>query len=160
YWQLRTNEGKATKDCAGKPRSGNADSCMGPRYLDPETDDEQGLAEESRPGIIYFANTSVMEYQIERFGETVGLGTYDEHVMNALYGRVLETMDDDAHGGVAVKNQKNFAPRLETQLTEQDRVNRQHPQFGGGEWPTHYTELARQMKIFDPARDCRDATDE
>lgn len=160
YWQLRTNEGKATVSCKGKPRTGKEDSCMGPRYLDPETDDELGLAEESRPGLIYFANTSVMEYQIERFGETVGLGTYDQHVMNALYGRVLETMDDDAHGGVALKDQKNFASRLETQLTEQDRVTRTHPQFGKGAWPTHYTEVARMMKVFDAARDCRDATDE
>ncbi len=158
YWQLRTNEGKATASCNGKTRSGGTDTCMGPRYLDPQTQDEQGLAGESRPGIEYFANTSVMEYQIERFGETVGLGTYDQHVMNALYGRVLEVMDDDGHGGISPTGQLAFAPRLETQLTEQDRVTRQHPTLGNGTWPTHYTELAREMKVFDAARDCRAAT--
>jgi len=160
YWQLRTNEGAATASCNGQPRSGDTDSCMGPRYLDPETPDEEGLAGESRPGILYFANTSVMEYQIERFGETVGLGTYDQHTMNALYGRVLETMDDDAHGGLPVDDQKRFAPRMESQLGESDRVTRNYPGFGKSAWPTHYTEVARQMKVFDAARDCRDATDE
>lgn len=160
YWQLRTDEGKASVSCHGVPRTGDVDSCMGPRYLDPETKDEEGLSSESRPGILYFANSSVMEYQIERFGETVGLGTYDAHVMNALYGRVLETIDDEGHGGLSPKAQKTFAPRIESQLSEQDRVTRNHPQFGAGAWPTHYTEVARLMKVFDPARDCRDATDE
>ncbi len=76
YWQLRTAEGTATAACTGT-RSGDTDTCMGPRYLDPPTSDEQGLAGEPRPGIDYFGNTSTMEYQIERGGETVGLGTYD-----------------------------------------------------------------------------------
>jgi hypothetical protein len=160
YWQLRTAEGTATESCDGHPRSGDTDSCMGPRYLDPETKDEQGEAGESRPGILYFGNTSVMEYQIERFGETVGLGTYDRHVMNALYGRVLETMDDAEHGGLSPADQHRFAPRMQSQLGEQDRVTRDYPGFGKGTWPTHYTEVARQMKVFDPARDCRPATDE
>ncbi|MFT3770986.1 MAG: hypothetical protein QM820_36680 [Minicystis sp.] len=160
YWQLRTNEGKATASCNGQPRTGATDTCMGPRYLDPETADELGQADEPRPSLIYFGNTSVMEYQIERFGETVGLGTYDQHVMNALYGRVLETMDDEDHGGMTVSKQRAFAPRMKSQLGEQDRVQRVHPTFGSGTWPTHYTEVARQMKVFDPARDCRDATDE
>jgi hypothetical protein len=161
YWQLRTREGTAAKSCNGKPRTGTDDTCMGPRYLDPETDDEQGMADESRPGVLYFGNSSVMEYQIERFGETVGLGTYDQHVMNALYGRVLETFDDEAHGGLDPEAQKTFAPRLESQLADEDRVTRSNPKLGGvAAWPTHYTEVARGMKIFDAARDCRDATAE
>ena len=50
--------------------------------------------------------------------------------MNALYGRVLETMDDAAHGGLDPKDQLAFAPRLETQLTEMDRVTRNIPGLG------------------------------
>lgn len=160
YWQLRTAESTAAASCDGQPRAGDDDTCMGPRYLDPETRDEEGLAGESRPGILYFANSSVMEYQIERFGETVGLGTYDLHVMNALYGRVLETFDDAARGGLDLGEQKRFASRMESQLGEADRVVRTIPGLGKTAWPTHYTEVARQMKVFDPARDCRDATDE
>lgn len=160
YWQLRTAEDAASVSCEGQPRSGDVDTCMGPRYLDPETADERGLDGESRPGITYFANSSVMEYQIERFGETVGLGTYDQHVMNALYGRVLETMDDAAHGGLDLDEQMRFASRMESQLGEADRVVRFIPGLGKTAWPTHYTEVARLMKVFDPARDCRDATGE
>lgn len=166
YWQLRTQEGKATKSCDGQPRTGDTvsaanDKCMGPRYLDPATDDEQGLASESRPGIDYFGQTSVMEYAIERFGETVGLGQYDAHAMKALYGRVLETFDDEPHGGFEPKQQMNFAPLLETQLSDEDRIVRTTPPFSGQKFakPTHYTEAARMMKVFDPGR-CRDATDE
>ncbi len=166
YWQLRTQEGKASTSCQGSPRDGDtksasADKCMGPRYLDPSTDDEQGLASESRPGIDYFGQTSVMEYSLERFGETVGLGQYDAHAMKALYGRVLETFDDAEHGGIAEKDQMNFAPRLESQISDEDRVVRMTAPFSGQKFakPTHYTEVARLMKVFDPAR-CRDATDE
>ncbi|MFO0617616.1 MAG: zinc-dependent metalloprotease [Polyangiaceae bacterium] len=166
YWQLRTQEGKAAKSCDGKPRTGDTvsaanDKCMGPRYLDPSTDDEQGLAGESRPGVDYFGQTSVMEYAIERFGETVGLGQYDAHAMKALYGRVLETFEDEEHGGFSPIKQMDFAPLLETQLSDEDRIFRSTAPFAGQKFakPTHYTEAARLMKVFDPSR-CRDATDE
>lgn len=152
YWQLRTNEGRSTASCAGKPRSGGDDSCMGPRYLDPETDDELGRAGESRPGILYFANTSTMEYQIERAAETVGLGTYDQHAMKALYGRVLETFDDAVMKPAA---QQDFRFKNWSQLVDADLVV-----DGNAIRGVHYTELARRMKVFDPKRDCRPATEE
>lgn len=150
YWQLRTAEGKATAECKAA-RGGDADSCMGPRYLDPLTADEQGLAGESRPGIDYFANTSTMEYQIERGGESVGLGTYDQHAMKVLYGRVVETFDDKV---VPPDEQQNLALKSYTQLQERDLV------IHGSKFFSHYTQTARLMKVFDPARDCRPATDE
>lgn len=150
YWQLRTNEGTATGACAG-PRAGADDTCMGPRYVDPMTPDEQGLGGESRPGIDYFANTSTMEYQLERFGETVGLGAYDLHAMKTLYGRVLESFDDRV---IPPEEQKAFAAKTFTQLQERDIVVHGNKIFG------HYTTTARLMKVFDPARDCRPATAE
>ncbi len=165
YWQLRTHEGTSMADCNGQPRTSGSnvedDSCMGPRYLDPETQDELGLAEESRPEIQYFGQTSVMEYSLERFGETIGLGQYDALAMKALYGRVLETFEDAERGGHTPEEQAAFAPRLETQLTEMDRVLRSDAPFAGQLFPkpTHYTEVARRLRVFDPAR-CRDATDE
>jgi hypothetical protein len=41
------------------------------------TDEELGIADTEAPhaGVNYFGNTSVMEYQWERFDETVGIGT-------------------------------------------------------------------------------------
>jgi hypothetical protein len=148
YWQLRTNNGKSTLKCATARADGSADSCMGPRYLDPETAEEQGTAGESRPGIEYFANTSTMEYQIERFGETVGLGTYDQHAMKALYGRVLETFDTSS---VSASAQKQFKYLGFSQLIERPIV---------GVSFAHYTTAANQMKVFDAKRDCRAATAE
>lgn len=150
YWQLRTNEGKALQAC-NAARSGDVDSCMGPRYLDPETRDEQGLGDESRPGIDYFANTSTMEYQIERGGESVGLGTYDQHAMKVLYGRVIETFDPK---DMPAEEQKNFSLKTYTQLQERDLV------VNGNEIFSHYTNTARGMRVFDEKRDCRPATAE
>ncbi len=166
YWQLRTQEGAAAASCEGAPRTGDtvtasADTCMGPRYLDPATDDERGVAGEARPGIDYFGQTSVMEYPGERFGETVGLGQYDAHAMKALYGRVLETFEDPDRGGLPLEEQVAFGPRMESQLIESDRVVRSTAPFQGQRFakPTHYTELARAMRVFDPSR-CREATPE
>jgi len=150
YWQLRTADGKATGKCSG-PRTGDADTCMGPRYLDPMTTDEQGLAGESRPGIDYFGNTSIMEYAIERGGESVGLGTYDQHAMKSLYGRVLETFDDR---DMPLSEQPRFALKNLSQLQERDFV------LHGNAYRAHYTTTAREAKVFDDARDCRPATDQ
>ena len=150
YWQLRTNESQSTTICAAA-RTGTNDTCLGPRYLDPMTDDEQGVGAEPRPGIEYFANTSTMEYQIERFGETVGGGTYDLHAMKTLYGRVLTTFDDRI---IPAAQQQYFAVKTLSQGIPSELVF--DPKKGYG---MHYTRAAMTAKVFDAARDCRDATD-
>jgi hypothetical protein len=156
YWQLRTSEGGAADSCNGQPRQGIVDSCMGPRFLDPETDDELGQGDESRPGISYFGHTSTMEYQNERFFETIGLGQFDAMTMGALYGRVLETFDADAADGIAQPDQDPYKWLSYTQLTEDSIVSWRTAQ-GSGPQAMHYTELARRIKLFDPER-CRAAT--
>ncbi|MFO0605980.1 MAG: hypothetical protein U0324_22535 [Polyangiales bacterium] len=178
YWQLRTNNGNAeasrtctpvctASDCRNIRNTGDArnnDNCMGPRYLDEYTDEELGVrpqeAGNHHAGINYFGNTSTMEYQWERFGETVGIGSYDHYATGILYGRVLETMEPDpARGGFAPADQDRFSARLRTQLGELDQISWRDPVLeSNGVLPIHYTELARQMRIFDPAR-CRPATD-
>jgi hypothetical protein len=134
---------------------------MGPRYLDPPSDEELGIAPAgaAHAGINYFGNTSTMEYQWERFGETVGLGAYDVYAMGILYGRVIETMEPDtARGGFAPADQQRFSARLRSQLSELDQIDWTDPVLNeSGVLPIHYTELARQMRIFDPSR-CRPAT--
>jgi hypothetical protein len=151
YWQLRTNEGRSTASCAGPRTAGGADTCMGPRYLDPTTDDEQGIAGEPRPGIEYFANTSTMEYQVERFGETVGAGTYDLHFMETLYGRTLETFDETI---VPPDQQTFFGLKTLSQGIPDDLIYVPNKGYG-----VHYTKGAVLAKVFDPTRDCRPATD-
>ncbi len=173
YWQLRTRNGQANNSCtpvctvnncrSTRDANRNTDNCMGPRYLDPTSDHELGLVDGAEPhaGIDYFGNTSVMEYQWERFDETVGIGSYDHYAMSLLYGRVLETMEGDAtRGGTSTADQERFAPRLRSQLSELDQIRWRDPVLEEeGVLPIHYTELARQMRVFDPAR-CREATPE
>lgn len=156
YWQLRTHDGASTASCQGSPRpAGSApaqDTCMGPRYLDPETDDELGLDQEPRPGLNYYAHTSTMEYQNARFFETIGLGQYDVMAMKALYGRVLETMDNRELNAL---DQGDMLTLNESQRNEDWPVYNPEFEFGVS---VHYTELARRLRLFDPAR-CRPATD-
>src|SRR5690606_34398554 len=146
----------STASCGGTVRGGgmsaSQDTCMGPRYLDPLTTDELGVADEPRPGLNYFAHTSTMEYQNARFFETIGLGQYDVMAMKALYGRVLETMDNR---NITPLVQGDMLSLNENQRTEDWPVY--NPDFG---FPVaiHYTELARRLRLFDPDR-CRAATD-
>lgn len=151
YWQLRTNE-KGPSEVKLCGTDGATADCMGPRYVDPLTDDEAGRGPEPRPGIEYFANTSTMEYQIERGGETVGAGTYDLHAMKTLYGRVLETFDS---AQVKPEDQQYFAVKMLSQGISKDLVF--DPSKGYG---NHYTKVAVKAKVFDPKRDCRPATEE
>lgn len=147
YWQLRTAEGTQTAECTSPGQKG----CMGPRYLDPIDDDEAGRAGEPRPQIEYFGNTSTMEYQIERFGESVGAGTYDQHFIKTLYGRVVETFDPNI---IKPKDQQNFQGKHLSQGISDDFVS------SGQKYQAHYTKTARLAKNFDPARDCREATED
>lgn len=151
YWQLRTNEGQSTAECS----ESNKGNCMGPRYLDPVTDDEAGRGSEPRPGIEYFANTTTMEYQIERGGETVGAGTYDLHAMKTLYGRSLETFDANQ---VTPNDQTLFGVKALSQGIPSELIlNTSGSQLSLG---LHYTRMAALAKVFEPKRDCRPATDE
>lgn len=164
YWQLRTGETSTASTQACDPNNprdpSSPDTCMGPRYLDPETPDEEGTSGDGHPGVTYFGNSSVMEYEMDYLSP--GLSMYDQMFVNAEYGGVLETFDDQAHGGFSTDAQKQFGFRLQSQLTEQDFMQRNLNLPGGGDgiWPVHYTTGARIMQIFDSARDCRDATPE
>jgi hypothetical protein len=148
YWQLRTNEGKDTAECKNP-----GENCMGPRYLDPVSQEEQGLGDESHPGIDFFANTSTMEYTKEYYGDIVGVGTYDQHFAKVLYGRVVETFDQAV---ISPTDQKNFQGKHLSQAIAEDVVT----EPGQAKARVHYTKAARLAKLFDVSRDCRAATAE
>ncbi len=184
YWQLRSGETALTRvnssgagaDCRGQPQQ-EGSACMGPRYLDPETPDELGRGNESRPGLSYFGQTSALEYPGERFSETAGLGQFDLLSMNALYGRLLQAFDRER--GYSDADTAPFAYRNWSQLSEANLVVWSNPDlvkgitvesgkalptaklFGSGPFlqPMHYSEQARRLKLFDPER-CREATKE
>lgn len=151
YWQLRSDDGNAAALCTG-PRNPNDpnDSCMGPRWMDPETDRERGLTDEGHPGVGYFGNTSVMEYEADYLSP--GFGTYDLAYVKAVYGGVLETHDLDAspaEGGFNAAEQSRFTANLPLQLSELSMLDDQ---------AAHYTDIADALHTSVPR--CRDATPE
>jgi hypothetical protein len=155
YWQLRTDEGEATQACSGPRDPSQPDSCMGPRFNDPETLDEEGLAQpdasgrsQGRPRIDYFGNTSVMEYEQDYMSP--GIGPYDFMYTEAVYGGVLETYDIDhvSQGGIAEGSQGQFVANLGLDSAE---FRLENDNF------IHYTALARDMHVFQESY-CRQAT--
>ncbi len=70
--------------------------------------------------------------------------------MKVLYGRVIETFDESQ---IPISAQTNFALKNYSQLQERDLIAQGRSIF------SHYTNSARLMKVFDPARDCRPATE-
>ena len=155
YWQLRTAEGSEPACSFGAT---DAKGCYGRRDIDAETDDELGLAprdstgrSQGRPGVGYFGNTSVMEYEQDYLSP--GFGSYDMMYMKAVYGGVLETYDNDrsdAEGGIPAADQDQFALNIGLQLSELSTL---------GPNISHYTNLAEELKVFKPSY-CRDATPE
>lgn len=187
YWQLRANNTAVNNTATGAAQTcrpactpnnpncpsirnadPNQDNCMGPRYIDPASNEELGLTDPNmdrtrhHAAIDYYANTSTMEYQFERFDETIGLGSYDMQAMGILYGRVIETMVPTADIPVGTTGQDRFGFRLVSQLQDQDVVNWADPSLTTPAQPflarIHYTNLARELSIFDPATQCRAAT--
>ncbi len=156
YWQLRTEDGdpKAMGACSGKRAADSPDTCMGPRFNDPETPMEQGLAaptngrSNGHPAVDYFGNSTVMEYEQDYMSP--GIAPYDFYYTEAVYGGVLETYDIDntAQGGVAENAQSKFVAN--------DALNGAAFRLESDNF-VHYTQLARDMNVF-KASYCRPAT--
>ncbi len=80
YWQLRTDNGKATQACTDLDPSG---ACVGPRYFDPVTDNERNNL------IQMFMHSTVMDYPGEATQDFIGLGVYDFHAARMFYGDAI-----------------------------------------------------------------------
>jgi len=132
---------------------------MGPRYLDPESDEELGAGAAPHPAIEEYAYSSIMDYGYDFNTDLMGLGSYDRAAMKFIYGGVVEVLP------AASKVATQIAPIHSNPINEQWMVKRTDAAMGGGDvtQPTHYTTLARVLQseklLFDPAR-CRDAKPE
>ncbi|MDB4934831.1 MAG: hypothetical protein JWP87_1803 [Labilithrix sp.] len=82
YWQLRTKNGTVTKACA--PGTTDGAGCIGPRYLDPITDDE------INGGIGGYATSSVMDYPGDQALDMYLIGKYDRAALRFGYGGVVD----------------------------------------------------------------------
>ena len=142
YWQLRTGNGKTSKLCEDLDPSG--ESCVGPRYFDPLTDNEKSNL------IHMWMHSSVMEYAGETTQDFLGIGAYDFATMRMFYGDAVSVHSDDSY--------KVGTPRAQGMLAKVDN-------FGGilgmqprhGEEDIHYSqyqdkfELIQDCKPVDPA---------
>ena len=147
YWKLRTNSGKSVAACSAA-RTGDDDSCMGPRYLDPETAEELGQGSDAHAGIEEFAYSSIMDYGYDFNTDLHGIGTYDKAAVQYIYGRVVETFPKGSKAGTALESLSSTQDDVNQRgpTSEQWWVRRDDPATGNGVQPTHYTTMARILQ--------------
>ncbi|MDB4937783.1 MAG: hypothetical protein JWP87_4755 [Labilithrix sp.] len=82
YWQLRTNDKKLSGTRCKEDGSSEGKSCVGPRWLDPVSDNE------AKHMLTMWAQSSAMEYPGEPSQELLGIGAYDFGAVRMFYGDV------------------------------------------------------------------------
>jgi hypothetical protein len=94
YWQLRTKNGSVTAECEDAVDEGS--NCVGPRYFDPVTDEEQSNL------IWMWMHSTVMDYPGELAQDMLGLGVTDFAAARFFYGDTTSvyTSPDYAAGTV------------------------------------------------------------
>ncbi|MET0594292.1 MAG: zinc-dependent metalloprotease, partial [Polyangiaceae bacterium] len=78
YWQLRTKNGAVTTPCTDAVTDGA--SCVGPRYWDPVTEEEQSQL------ITMWMQSSAMDYAGDPAQDMIGLGVTDFASTRFFYG--------------------------------------------------------------------------
>jgi hypothetical protein len=109
YWQLRTRNGQVNQACAdaferdasgnvvkdasGNPIPHNGENCVGPRYFDPMTKQEED-------GLLWmWQQSSVMDYPGDVTVDTLGLGAYDFAATRMFYGESTSVFSNDGTRG-------------------------------------------------------------
>lgn len=93
YWALRTRAGKATASCTNAALTSDnmAANCVGPRYIDPLTENEkQNL-------IWMFMQSSTMDYAGETTQDLLGLGAWDFASARMIHGESVAVYADDSY---------------------------------------------------------------
>src|SRR6185503_14434773 len=88
YWQLRTKNGTVTTACTGAAGE-NPETCVGPRYFDRVTDEEQSQL------IWMFQQSTVMDYPGDVSQDLIGLGAYDFAAARFFYGDTVSVYNSD-----------------------------------------------------------------
>ncbi len=154
YWTLRAHADKSKMAPCAAPRAPtDPDNCVGPRWIDPITPDELGAPingqnpTEAHDSINDYAVASVMDYKFDSV-YAARLAPYDTMAAKYIYGRVVETFDDYSNSIVSAAQRSQFLWTLPMQNSERWLV--------GGNYQ-HYTDVARNLNLFDPGR-CRPQT--
>jgi len=92
YWQLRTKNGKIKAECKGEADE-TPEACVGPRYFDAVTDEEQ------KNMIWMFQHSTVMDYPGDVSQDTLGLGAYDFAAARMFYGDSVGVYDVKTSSG-------------------------------------------------------------
>ncbi|RYE81411.1 MAG: hypothetical protein EOO74_00630, partial [Myxococcales bacterium] len=92
YWQLRTQNGEVTSTCNdAKLTDADATACVGPRYFDPVTrEEEDGMQ-------WMWQQSSVMDYPGDISVDMLGLGAYDFAAARMFYGETTSVYGGDAN---------------------------------------------------------------
>ncbi len=101
YWQLRTRDGAETARCTDLATDGS--TCVGPRYFDPVTADEQENL------IWMFMQSSVMDYPGEITQDLVGLSVYDFASARMFYGDAVAVHADTDYNSDQPKGKSMLA---------------------------------------------------
>jgi hypothetical protein len=89
YWQLRTKNGTVTDLCTGpKDWRSTPKNCVGPRYFDPLTSEEQDQL------IWMWMQSSAMDYPGDVSQDMLGLGIWDFATTRAVYGDTVAVYSD------------------------------------------------------------------
>lgn len=92
YWQLRTQNGTKLTPCTDAVADGA--TCVGPRYWDPISKEEQDQA------IWMFQHSTVMDYPGDVSQDLVGLGVYDFAAARMFYADVTSVYNVEKSGAL------------------------------------------------------------
>ena len=147
YWQLRTQDGTVSAECADLKTPAEAEACVGPRYFDQVTNSERDQL------IQMFMQQSIMDYAGEATQDLVGLGAYDFAAARMFYGQTVALHADDdmrsnkSLGRAVLDKMDGFGGIVGYQYTS------------NGNTPIHYSMLQKNWKLID-ATSCTTLTDE
>ncbi|WP_438004315.1 hypothetical protein WME89_36730 [Sorangium sp. So ce321] len=147
YWQLRTRNGKIKEPCTGAAGE-DASECVGPRYFDAMTDEEQ------KNMIWMFQHSTVMDYPGDVSQDLVGLGVYDFAAARFFYGDTVSVYDNGDRnyqaggkvGGALLAATDNFGGLAGIKYGTFSRGDDSVTDF-------HYSQLQSQYSVI---RDCYD----
>ncbi|MFT3768851.1 MAG: hypothetical protein QM820_25690 [Minicystis sp.] len=146
YWQLRTKNGTVTSECTDSVSDGS--SCVGPRYFDPVTDEEQSQL------IWMFMQSTVMDYPGDVSQDMIGLGVYDFGAARFFYGDTVSVYADTTYkAGSNIGVGVTFATDDFGGLAG---INYGLKAAGGtGSSEFHYSQLNKNYKLI---KDCYEVT--
>ncbi|HVJ91334.1 MAG TPA: hypothetical protein VM580_16130, partial [Labilithrix sp.] len=140
YWALRTNAKKVTSECpADASAAADGTKCIGPRWLDKTTPNEQ------RNLIEMWTHSSTMEYAGEPSQDLLGLGAYDFGAARMFYGDVATVYDaarfkrssnTASPGYIAQEHQNTFGGLLGYR-------------YGDFSTPIHYSHLDKTVNLIE-----------